>query len=109
MQVTEYEFTKIIDLYQELEEEVMNEEGNLEIITMHIPIKEKLKVPWTCRDISKIHDFQPYYNDKGNFKKGYSTLSHDLYGRLVVKDDYNKLKEVLKQNTYKKIDGFKQY
>ena len=33
----------------------------------------------------------------------------NLYGKLVVKDDYNKLKEVLKQNTYKRIDGFKQY
>jgi len=107
--LTEYEFIKVVDLYEEKDEEVINEEGKIENITLYLPIKEKLKVPWMCRDLSKIHDFQPYYNEKGVFKKGYTIINHDLYGKLVVKDDYNKLKEVLKQNTYKRIDGFKQY
>ena len=104
-----YEFIKVVDVYKNIEEEVINEDNEIETITLHIPIKKKLKIPWFVRDLNKVHDLQPYYNDEGKFRKGYSIITHDLYGQVVVKNDYNKLKEIFNKKDQNKIYGFKQY
>lgn len=103
----EYEFIKVVDLYKNIEEQVINENGELETITLHVPVRKKLEIPWQVRDLNKIHDFQPYYDDNGRFKKGYSTIFHDNYGTIIVKIDYNKLKEDLNKEKHNKIYGFK--
>ena len=36
--LTEYEFIKVVDLYEEKDEEVINEEGKIENITLYLPI-----------------------------------------------------------------------
>lgn len=109
MYLNEYEFIKVVDLFKEIEEEVINENGELERITFKIPVKKKLEVPWQVRDLTKVHDFQPYYNDKGRFIKGYTSIMHDLYGPIVVKGDYQKLKQDLNKPENRIIHGFKQY
>lgn len=89
-----YEFTKIVDLYDYKEDEYYNLETNeYEQIYIEQPIKKNFKIKWYC-DISKIRDIQEYYTEKGIIKKGYSLIRHLDYGEILVKDDYNKLKDV---------------
>lgn len=83
-----------------VEEEWLNENGEIEEIVIHKPIKKNFKIKWFC-DLHKINDFQQYYNSKGIIKKDYVTLSHNDYGEIVVKEDYEKLKEVIQGNKTK--------
>lgn len=105
--INEYEFVKVINLYRDVDEVVINEEGKEELITLHVPIKSNLEVPWYCRNLDKIHDFQPYYDDEGKFKKNWTSISHDFYGKMTIKESYDNMKEILKQNEQIKVNGFK--
>ncbi len=98
-----YEFVKVVDLMKYVEEEYLNEDNEIESITIHYPVKKNFKIKWLC-SLDKIHDFQEYYNDNGVKKKNYTTLRHNDYGEVVVKESYEKLKEVVLGN--KKQIGF---
>lgn len=98
-----YEFIKVIDLVEYKTEEYINENGELETITIERPIKTNFKIKWLC-NLDKINDFQEYYNDKGQKKKQFTTLRHNDYGEVVVKENYEKLKNIVQGN--KKQIGF---
>lgn len=98
-----YEFTKVVDLMKYVEEEWLNENNEIETIIIHKPIKKNFKIKWICT-LDKINDFQEYYNDEGQRKKDYTTLRHNDYGEVVVKESYEKLKNIVLNN--KKQIGF---
>jgi len=98
-----YEFIKVVDLMQYIDDEYINENGELEEITIHKPIRKNFKIRWFC-DLNKINDFQEHYNNKGKKQKNYTTLRHNDYGEVVVKEDFDKLKQMFEKN--KKQIGF---
>lgn len=95
------ELTTIRDVYREVEKETAQGDPYMALEL----IRKDMKSPWMCRDITKISEFEPAYNENG---RRYSKRTNVVYDGTMrtISMSYEDFKAKLDELTKTERVGF---